>query len=94
MNKHEIQAVLRRFKALGLVIGALIREEDLRERQLFSLSRYCGQPLREFLAESDPDEDPVLYWEAIQALEAMREDQIWIQRHQAGLELPIVEWWS
>jgi hypothetical protein len=94
MNQDEIQAVLRRFKTLGLVIGALIREEDQRERRLFSLGRYCGRPLREFLAEADPDEDPVLYWEAIQALEAMREDQRWIQRHQAGLEFPIIEWWS
>jgi hypothetical protein len=94
MTKNEIAAQLTRFKLLGLLIGALIQEPEDRERSLFALERLCGRPLREFLVVADPDEDPALYWQAIQAVEALREDQIWINRFHAGQPLPIVARWS
>jgi len=94
MTKEEIAEQLAKFKVLGLLIGALIQEPEERERTLFSLERHCGRPLKEFLVETDPDENPVLQWQAIQALEALREDQIWINRFHAGLPFPIVMRWS
>jgi len=94
MTKNEIAAQLTSFKLLGLLIGALIQEPEDRERSLFALERLCGRPLREFLLEADPNEDPALYWQAIQAVEALREDQIWITRFHAGQSLPIVARWS
>ena len=94
MTKEEIAEQLRTFKVLGLLIGALIQEPAERERSLFSLARFCGRPLREFLVEADPDEDPALYWQAIQAVAALREDQIWITRFHAGQSLPMVARWS
>ena len=94
MTKTEIAAQLTRFKLLGLLIGALIQEPEERERSLFALERLCGRPLRVFLVEADPDEDPVLYWQALQAVEALREDQIWITRFHAGQSLPVVARWS
>ena len=94
MTKTEIAEQLTRFKLLGLLIGALVNEPEGRERNLFALERLCGRPLREFLAEADPDEDPALYWMALQALEALREDQIWITRFHSGQPLPIVARWA
>jgi hypothetical protein len=94
MTKEEIAEQLTTFKVLGLLIGALIQEPTQRERSLFSLERFCGRPLREFLVEADPDEDPALYWQAIQAVAALREDQIWIARFHANQTLPMVARWS
>lgn len=94
MTKEEIAEHLTRFKALGLVIGALIKEPAERERSLFSLARLCGRPLREFLVQADPDEDPAIIWLALQAVEALREDQIWITRFYTDQPLPFVARWS
>ncbi len=94
MTKEEIAEHLARFKVLGLVIGALINEPTERERSLFSLERLCGRPLREFLVQADPDENPAIIWQAIQAVEALREDQIWITRFYADQPLPFVARWS
>lgn len=94
MTKEEIAEQLTKFKVLGILIGALIHEPEERERSLFSLERYCGRPLKEFLVETDPDENPVLQWQALQALEALREDQIWINRFHEGQPLPTVARWS
>jgi hypothetical protein len=76
------------------LIGALIQESEERERSLFALERLCGRPLKEFLVEADPNEDPTLYWQALQAVEALREDQVWIRCFHAGQVLPIVDRWS
>ena len=94
MTKEEIAEQLTKFKVLGMVIGALIHEPGERERTLFSLERHCGRPLKEFLVETDPDENPVLQWQALQALEALREDQVWINRFHARQPFPIVGRWS
>ncbi len=94
MTKEEIAEQLRTFKVLGLLIGALIQEPEVRERNLFALERLCGRPLREFLLSANPDDDPALFWLAIQAVEALREDQIWITRFHAGQSLPTVARWS
>ena len=94
MTKNEIAEQLTKFKLLGLLMGVLIQEPEERERSLFTLERLCGRPLKEFLIEADPDEDPALYWLALQAVEALREDQIWITRFHAGQPLPIVARWS
>ena len=94
MTKNEIAEQLTKFKLLGLLIGVLIQEPEEREHSLFILERLCGRPLKEFLVEADPDEDPDMYWLALQAVEALREDQIWIKRFHAGQPLPIVARWS
>lgn len=94
MTKKEIAELLTKFNVLGLMIEALIQEPGERERALFSLERFCGRPLREFLVVAEPEEDPALYWQAIQAVEALREHQIWIDRFHAGQPFPTVGRWS
>ena len=94
MTKEEIAEQLTMFTALGHLIRALIHEPAEQERCLFALQRCCGRPLKEFLIQADPDEDPALYWLALQAVEALREDQIWITRFHAGQPLPNVARWS
>ena len=89
MTKDEISELLRRFQILGLLIGAMIHESGERERTLYSIERLCGRPLREFLVEADPEEDAGLYWLAIQAVEALREDQILIRTAFEGRALPV-----
>ena len=90
MTKDEITEHLRRFQILGLLVGALIHESGERERTLFSIERLCGRPLREFLVDADPNEDAGLYWQAIQAVEALREDQILIRKALEGRALPVL----
>lgn len=94
MTKQEIADQLTRFKILGLVLGAMITDAEEREWNLFQLERLCGRPLREFLVQAGPDEDPATCWQAIQALEALREDQVWINRFHAGQPFPTVARWS
>ena len=94
MTTKEISDQLVRYKILALLIGSLVHEPGELERSLFALQRACGRPLKEFLLDADPNEDPVIFWQAIQALQALREDQIWIQRFKAGLNFPPIAWWS
>jgi hypothetical protein len=94
MTREEANDLLATFQVLGLVAGALIEDSQARETCWFRLERLCGRPIREFLLDADPEEDPGLYLQAIQALEAIREDGIWIRRIQDGKGVPTEGRWQ
>lgn len=88
MTQQEANNLLLAFHVLGLATGALISDETARETCWFHLEQACRQPIREFLATIDPNEDPSVLLQAVQALHAIREDGIWIRRIQQNQELP------
>jgi len=88
MTREEAANLLFRFKLLGLMMGTLLQEPEERDACIYQVARACGRPLREFLLETDPEADPILWSQAIQALEALREDQIWIRRIVEGQGTP------
>lgn len=94
MTKEEIANLLNRFKTLGLILGAMIQDEERREVCWFQLERLCARPLREFLLITDPDEDPTLYLQALQAVEGLREDQAWLRRYHTGQGAPANARWQ
>lgn len=93
MTQKEANDLLLSFHILGLAMGALIHDDVARETCWFRLEKACGQPIREFLATVDPGEDPTVLLQAVQALEAIREDGIWIRRIQEHRELPQESRW-
>lgn len=94
ITREEIADLLMRFQVLGSVIEALITEPQGRERCWFQLGRICGRPLKEYLLVADPEKDPALYMEALQTLEALREDQVWTRRIHDGLGAPSTARWQ
>ena len=76
------------------MIGSMIKDPLIREDCWFLLGRLCGRPIREYLALADPEEDPIEYLQAIQALEGLREDQMWIRRSQNGQDTPSNARWQ
>jgi hypothetical protein len=94
MTREEINDLLRQFQVLGLVVGAMIKEPDKRENCWFQLERACGRRLKEYLLVAEPDEDPVLYLQALQALEALKEDQVWLRRISIGQGAPSSARWQ
>lgn len=94
MTKEDVLNLLQAFRHLGLTMTAMINSVEGQEACLYQVARACGRPLREFLVEADPTEDPMLWSQAIQALEALREDQIWIRCALNGQSTPIDARWQ
>lgn len=94
MTKGEVQQLLQAFRFLGLTMTAMLKEPETQEICLYQVARACGRPLREFLAEADPTEDPMLWAQAVQTLEALQEDQIWIRRALNGQTAPVDARWQ
>lgn len=94
MTKEDVQHLLQAFRCLGLTMTALINSPEDQEACLYQVAHACGRPLREFLVVADPTEDPVLWAQAIQTLDALREDQIWIRRALNGQSAPIDARWQ
>ena len=94
MTKEEITNLLHRFTVLGLVIGAMIQDPEKQEVFWFQLERLCGRPIKEFLLIADPEEEPTLYMQALQAVEALRQDRAWIRSYHMGQGAPLSARWQ
>jgi hypothetical protein len=94
MTQKEANDLLLSFHILGLAVGALLHEDLARETCWFRLEKACGQPIRKFLATIDPGEDPAVLLQGVQAMEAIREDGVWLRLIQEHRELPQEGGWN
>jgi len=94
MTQVEMQSLLRRYRILAILVGAMLQDPLEQEKHWFQLGQICGLPIREFLAYADPEEDPSLYLAAIQTWEALRKEQVLVRQLQAGRPVDLQMRWN
>jgi hypothetical protein len=95
MTKAETYHRLKRLKELGILMRTMLEEPDESQKAgWFQFGKLSGRTLLAFLLEGDPNDDPGLQLQAVQMLEALREDQTWMRRIAEGQGVPFHARWQ